>query len=59
MVIHPIKPALNGKDLSSLKDPNGKELFNEFVKVVQAGGSGFVDYFWPKPGSEEPVQKQS
>ena len=59
MVIHPIKPALNGKDLSSLKDPNGKELFNEFVKVVQAGGSGFVDYFWPKSGSEEPVQKQS
>jgi methyl-accepting chemotaxis protein len=59
MVMHPIKPALDGKDLSALKDPNGKELFNEFVKVVQANGSGFVDYMWPKPGSDTPVHKQS
>lgn len=59
MVMHPIKPALNGKDLSALKDPNGKELFNEFVKVVKAGGSGLVDYYWPKPGSDAPVHKQS
>jgi len=59
MVMHPMKPALNGKDLSAVKDPNGKELFNEFVKVVSAGGSGFVEYYWPKPGSENPVHKQS
>ena len=59
MIMHPIKPALNGKDLSTLKDPNGKALFNEFVKTVQAGGSGFVDYMWPKPGSDAPVHKQS
>ncbi|MGB0631012.1 MAG: methyl-accepting chemotaxis protein [Alphaproteobacteria bacterium] len=59
MVMHPVKPALNGKDLSALKDPNGKELFNEFVKVVQKDGAGLVDYIWPKLGSEEPVHKQS
>lgn len=59
MIMHPIKPQLNGKDLSGIKDPNGKALFNEFVKVVQAGGSGFVDYMWPKPGSDAPVHKQS
>lgn len=59
MVMHPIKPALNGKDLGEIKDPKGKHLFNEFVKVVEAGGSGFVDYYWPKPGNEEPVHKRS
>ena len=59
MVMHPIKPDLNGKDLSELADPNGKLLFNEFVKTVEAGGAGFVEYMWPKPGSDAPVHKQS
>jgi methyl-accepting chemotaxis protein len=59
MVMHPIKPELNGKDLSQNKDPNGKFLFVEFVNTVKAGKEGFVDYYWPKPGFEEPVEKLS
>ena len=59
MVMHPIKPELEGKDLSGTKDPGGKALFIEFVKTVQAHGEGFVYYGWPKPGSTEPVDKLS
>jgi methyl-accepting chemotaxis protein len=59
MVMHPIKPDMNGGDLSDDKDPNGKFLFVEFVNVVKAQGKGFVDYYWPKPGAEEPVEKFS
>ena len=59
MVFHPIKPQLNGKDLSSFKDPNGVYLFNEMVKVCREKGEGFVRYSWPKPGSEIPVPKLS
>jgi len=59
MVMHPIKPAMNGSDLTENKDPNGKHLFIEFVKTVQTDGKGFVDYYWPKPGAEEPVLKYS
>lgn len=59
MVMHPIKPDLDGKDLSAFKDPNGFALFVEFAKVAKAQGSGFVDYMWPKPGSADPVQKTS
>jgi methyl-accepting chemotaxis protein len=59
MVMHPIKPELDGQDLSANEDPNGKKLFVEFVKVVEAEGSGFVDYLWPKPGEEEPQPKVS
>jgi len=59
MVMHPIKPSLNGKDLSDFKDPNGKHLFNEFVKVCREEGEGFVDYMWPKPGYDKPVPKLS
>lgn len=59
MVMHPIKPELDGKDLSDYKDPNGKHLFVEFVKVCREQGAGFVDYLWPKPGFEKPVPKVS
>ena len=59
MVMHPIKPELNGKDLSTLEDPSGFRFFTAFITVVQAEGSGFVSYLWPKPGFEEPVEKES
>lgn len=59
MVMHPVRADLNGKDLTGIKDPNGKALFVEFVKTVERGGSGFVDYMWPKPGFDKPVEKIS
>ncbi|MCA1494507.1 methyl-accepting chemotaxis protein [Ensifer sp. NBAIM29] len=59
MVMHPIKPELDGQDLSQNKDPHGKFLFIEFVKTVESQGKGFVDYHWPKPGADEPVLKYS
>ena len=59
MVMHPIKPDLEGKKLDQLKDKNGKLLFLEFNKVVNSKGAGFVEYHWPKPGSEEGVPKTS
>jgi methyl-accepting chemotaxis protein len=59
MVMHAVKPEMNGSDLTQNKDPNGKFLFVEFVKVVQASGKGFSDYYWPKPGADQPVEKFS
>jgi len=59
MIEHAVKPALNGRDLSKLKDSNGKYFFNEFVKVANAKGEGIVDYLWPKPGFKEPQKKVS
>jgi len=59
MVMHPFKPELNGKDLSDIKDSNGKPIFVEFVKACRDKGAGEVDYLWPKPGAGEPVTKIS
>ena len=59
MVMHPIHPELNGQDLTANKDSNGKQLFVEFVRTVQASGAGFVPYLWPKAGSDTPVEKTS
>ncbi|MBT2326186.1 cache domain-containing protein [Variovorax paradoxus] len=59
MVMHPISPALDNKDLSGNKDATGKQLFVEFVNTVKASDAGFVSYLWAKPGSDKPVPKVS
>ena len=59
MVMHPTNPALNGKSLTDSKDPDGVQIFVEFVKAVQKNGEGFVSYSWPKPGSDKPQPKIS
>lgn len=59
MVMHPITPQLNGKDMSDMRDPNGFAVFKAFADAGRGGGKGFVQYQWPKPGQEEPVDKIS
>jgi methyl-accepting chemotaxis protein len=59
MVMHPIKPELDGKDLTEIKDPAGKYLFVDMVNAVKAHGEDFVYYSWPRPGSDKPVPKVS
>jgi methyl-accepting chemotaxis protein len=59
MVMHPMKPELDGTDLSANADPDGTLLFVEMVDVVRADGAGFVAYQWPKPGADAPQPKIS
>jgi methyl-accepting chemotaxis protein len=59
MLMHPIKPELNGQSLMAMKDPSGKLFFREMIDVANGAGHGFVDYLWPKPGHDEPVAKVS
>ncbi len=59
MVMHPVKPELDGRDLADFKDPNGLALFKAFVETVRRDQAGFVAYQWPKPGSQQPVDKVS
>ncbi|MFM5161790.1 methyl-accepting chemotaxis protein [Aeromonas rivipollensis] len=59
MVMHPMKPELDGKDLSGVEDKQGLRLFVAFADLARAQGVGEVAYYWPKPGVEEPVRKIS
>jgi methyl-accepting chemotaxis protein len=59
MVMHPLKPELNGQDLANFKDPNGKPIFLEFTKVASRDGQGYVEYEWQRPGGSQPVPKIS
>ena len=57
MLMHPIKPALEGKDLTDLEDANGKTFFRDLEEAAKTEGGGFTDYVWPKPGEEAPSPK--
>lgn len=59
MIMHPFKPELDGQDLSGIEDSDGKQLFVEFARVGKTEGEGYVDYAWPKPGSDKPQPKIS
>jgi len=60
MVMHPYRKDLNNTDLSEYKDPTGKKLFVEFVKVVEKNGEDYVDYMWQwKDDSTKIVPKLS
>jgi len=48
----PPKKELQGKDLAGTKDKNGVYLVRDLNKAARNGG-GFVEYVWPKPGSED------
>ena len=59
VVMHPIKPELDGKSGSSIRDPDGVAVFEVFAEKVRKDKVGFVEYLWPKPGSDVPVGKIS
>ena len=59
MRLHPIMYKLEGKNMLSLKDSNGKLFFTQMNEVVKTKGAGWVDYTWPKPGEKTSSPKIS
>jgi methyl-accepting chemotaxis protein len=51
MVMHAMKPALNGKDLADTADADGRHHYVTFAAVAQAPEGGFVDYVFPHPNN--------
>ncbi len=58
-ILHPMKPELEGQDLSGMPDSHGKKLFAEMADICRKNGNGFVNYYWEKPGETEPLPKIS
>jgi methyl-accepting chemotaxis protein len=52
MVMNTAYPALEGKDLTENKDPNGVHIFQAMIRVGREKGEGPVDYMWKRKGSE-------
>ncbi|MGA7329374.1 MAG: cache domain-containing protein [Rhodomicrobium sp.] len=50
---------VRGKDVRTLKDPSGKAYGEDLYKAAQEGKITAVDYMFPKPGTTNPVPKES
>lgn len=60
MIIHPLRPHMNGMNLSKEKDPSGKAIFVEFSQASKKVPQGsWVDYEWAKFGDKKPTPKKS
>jgi cytochrome c len=59
VLLNPAFPQREGTNAHGEKDANGVYFHDEFVKVVQAKGSGWVSYMFPKPGQTQPSKKWS
>jgi cytochrome c len=59
VLVNPPQPEIEGKNLIDTKDAKGKTLVREFINVAKTKGSGWVDYWWPKPGEDKPSRKLS
>jgi cytochrome c len=59
VLVNPPSPEIEGKNLIDMKDAKGKPLLREFIKTANTKGSGWVDYWWPKPGESKPSKKMS
>ena len=58
IVMHPISPKLNGKDMSQWKDAKGNFLYKDIAAAgASSSGTGYVEYWWPKPGETDPSSK--
>ncbi|WP_020588695.1 cache domain-containing protein [Desulfobacter curvatus] len=51
VIVQPVMPWLEGKDLSSLTSPQVKQLIEECVRIANTQGSGCVKYHEPSPSS--------
>lgn len=58
-VAHGNNPKMVGKDLSQMKDANGKTIIKDFIDLVNNKGAGWVEYSWPNPITKNVELKSS
>lgn len=56
-LVNPAFPNLEGRNILDVKDTQGKQPVREMLNIAESGGSGWVDYMWPKPGESVSTQK--
>ena len=55
---HP-DPKMVGKSFTDIVDVNGKKVGVLLDEMGKTKGGGWVDYMWPRPGTDKPVAKNT
>jgi len=59
MVCHAANKRINGKDLSALRDADGKLFSKAMTELAKTKGAGWVDYRWVNPNTHALEPKTS
>lgn len=59
IIAHPMNPKLIGKDMTDVKDSDGKFFTKDFIATVNGPGKGWVDYNWTNPTTKKIEAKSS
>jgi methyl-accepting chemotaxis protein len=54
MQMHPIKPEMNGTDITKITDADGDALFVDMINIVKKQGEGAYEYYWPPGAGAKP-----
>ncbi len=52
-------PDLEGKNLLDLRDPTGKPIVQDTIRLLETKDRAWMEYMWPRPGESEPSKKLS
>jgi signal transduction histidine kinase len=56
-LVNPAFPGLEGKSLIRLNNPEGRPIVREYIALALDKGSGWIGYYWPRPGESRPSIK--
>ena len=57
VIMHAVRPEMEGKDMSTFKDPDGHRVFQEGADLAEQHGEGFMGLKFPKPVTNEIAPK--
>ncbi len=57
VIMHAVRPQMEGKDMSNFKDPDGHRVFQEGADLAEQQGEGFMGLKFPKPVTNEIAPK--
>jgi hypothetical protein len=50
-LVNPAFPGIEGKNVSTLRDPSGQFFVRDYIRLATSKGSGWVRYGWPRPSA--------
>ena len=59
IIYHGANKKLVGKNLTKVKDTDGKAFVAEMIDLASNAGTGWIDYKWPHPETKKIAQKHS
>ena len=59
IIFHGVNAKLIGRNLSGIKDTDGKQFIKDMITTAKNDGKGWVSYKWPHPETKKIAQKHT